>query len=242
MLPTNINDVIFSSNGDKLLMSSIINGSIAFPSDAIKAMLLYGRYGTGKTTLALMIPTFLELLSASEQELLEYDWCYSYIGKNISVTPNNKGKTKISPQSLLYLNCGEINKATAGMFDILNSFIKRYLGNICPASSKVHIILDEIDCLDKHQQDKLKGFVTSTPSFVVFYMTTNNIQQVNKGLQSRSHLLLMDGINANNKELYIEILRKEFKHLNKYTNAQLEKWLSSTEGDWRDIEKGVFRL
>ena len=73
-------------------------------------------------------------------------------------------------------------------------------------------------------------------------MTTNNIQQVNKGLQSRSHLVLMDGVNANNKALYIEILRKEFTHLNNYTDAQLEKWLISTEGDWRDIEKGVFRL
>lgn len=242
MLPTNINDVIFSSHGDKMLMSAIINGTLTFPSDAVKSMLFYGRYGTGKTMLALMVPTFLEMLAATDEELAEHDWCYSYIGKNISVTPDNIDKPQITPQSLLYLNCGEVNKATAGMFDILNSFIKRYLGSLCPASNKIHIILDEIDCLDKHQQDKLKGFVTSTPSYVVFYMTTNNIQQVNKGLQSRSHLVLMDGVNANNKALYIEILRKEFTHLNNYTDAQLEKWLISTEGDWRDIEKGVFRL
>ena len=58
--PQNLNDIVFESPAEQLKISSIANGHIKFPNAGKTGVLLHGEPGTGKTTLAAIMPSLLE--------------------------------------------------------------------------------------------------------------------------------------------------------------------------------------
>lgn len=58
--PKTIDDIIFGNNESKLRIEEIVGGAEALPSGGKSAILLYGVFGTGKTTLAKMLPNHIE--------------------------------------------------------------------------------------------------------------------------------------------------------------------------------------
>ena len=58
--PKTLNDIIFGSNESKLRIYDIVTGAEAIPSNGKSAILLYGTWGTGKTTTAKMLPNAIE--------------------------------------------------------------------------------------------------------------------------------------------------------------------------------------
>ena len=64
--PTTIDDIIFGSSESKLRIEDIVSGAEALPSCGKSAILLYGVFGTGKTTLAKMLPNAIEQGKTSE--------------------------------------------------------------------------------------------------------------------------------------------------------------------------------
>lgn len=59
-LPKTINNIVFGSQDSQAIIEDIITGRKAFPAFGKNAILLYGVWGTGKTTLAKMLPTSIE--------------------------------------------------------------------------------------------------------------------------------------------------------------------------------------
>jgi DNA polymerase III gamma/tau subunit len=59
-LPKTISDIVFGSQDSQAIVEDIITGRKAFPVFGKNAILLYGIWGTGKTTLAKMLPTSIE--------------------------------------------------------------------------------------------------------------------------------------------------------------------------------------
>ena len=57
--PTTLDDVVISNKNAKVRLEQIVNGSIPFP-DFKTGILLWGTWGTGKTTLARILPDLLE--------------------------------------------------------------------------------------------------------------------------------------------------------------------------------------
>ena len=58
--PKTIDDIIFGNNESKLRIKDIVSGTEALPYCGKSAILLYGVFGTGKTTLAKMLPNHIE--------------------------------------------------------------------------------------------------------------------------------------------------------------------------------------
>jgi replication-associated recombination protein RarA len=58
--PQTIAEVVFGNNESRLLIEDIVNGVLPFPFEGKTGILLYGTFGTGKTTLARMLPAMIE--------------------------------------------------------------------------------------------------------------------------------------------------------------------------------------
>ena len=58
--PQTINEVVFGNNESRLLIEDIVSGILPFPFEGKTGILLYGTFGTGKTTLARILPEAIE--------------------------------------------------------------------------------------------------------------------------------------------------------------------------------------
>ncbi len=58
--PTSINDIVYHSVTERQMILDIANGFMPFPSSGKNGILLYGIFGTGKTTLARLLPDAIE--------------------------------------------------------------------------------------------------------------------------------------------------------------------------------------
>ena len=74
--PQTIDDIIFGNNESKLRIEDIVSGTEALPHCGKSAILLYGVFGTGKTTLAKMLPNHIEF-GKTQEELV---WPEEFIG------------------------------------------------------------------------------------------------------------------------------------------------------------------
>jgi DNA polymerase III delta prime subunit len=58
--PTNLDDIVYRSITEQILIKAIASGQMQFPIAGKNGILLYGIYGTGKTTLARLLPDAIE--------------------------------------------------------------------------------------------------------------------------------------------------------------------------------------
>jgi len=58
--PQNISEIVFGNDESRLVIEDIVSGDLPFPFGGKTGILLYGTFGTGKTTLARMLPEAIE--------------------------------------------------------------------------------------------------------------------------------------------------------------------------------------
>lgn len=59
--PKTPEDIVFASDATRDLVLDLISGKAAFPAYGCNGIILYGPYGTGKSTLAAMLPDAIEM-------------------------------------------------------------------------------------------------------------------------------------------------------------------------------------
>jgi len=64
--PTSIDHIIFGNEDSRDRIYDIVNGNEVLPSTGVTGILLYGIYGTGKTTLAKLLPQAIERVKAND--------------------------------------------------------------------------------------------------------------------------------------------------------------------------------
>ena len=74
--PNQIGDIIWGNTESRLRIEDIVSGAEALPYCGKSAILLYGVFGTGKTTLAKMLPNAIEKGRTGD----ELGWEYDFIG------------------------------------------------------------------------------------------------------------------------------------------------------------------
>ena len=72
--PATVNDIVYGSEESKLRIEEIVDGHIPFPFFGKCAILLYGTFGTGKTTLAKIIPNAIEVGKTKEELAMEAEF------------------------------------------------------------------------------------------------------------------------------------------------------------------------
>ena len=71
--PQNLNDIIFGNPESKLRIYDIVTGAEALPHCGKSGIVLYGAWGTGKTTVATMLPDAIEKGRTQEELTMSAD-------------------------------------------------------------------------------------------------------------------------------------------------------------------------
>jgi replication-associated recombination protein RarA len=114
--PKTINDIIWGNAESRLRIEDIVSGAEALPYCGKSAILLYGVYGTGKTTLANLLPNAIEKGKADEDLAIEADFIGCQQGFNgpqvMSLIERVLSKTSFNASGLHYFVLEEVDNLT----------------------------------------------------------------------------------------------------------------------------------
>jgi replication-associated recombination protein RarA len=114
--PKTINDIIWGNAESRLRIEDIVSGTEALPYCGKSAILLYGVYGTGKTTLANMLPNAIEKGRADEDLAVEADFIACQQGFNgpqvMSLIEKVLSKASFNASGLHYFVLDEVDNLT----------------------------------------------------------------------------------------------------------------------------------
>ena len=240
MLPANIDDVVLTHSAEERHIKRLVMGKLSFPNHAKSGLLLYGKYGTGKTTLAHLLAVLLEHLHADDSDKTSYNWCYDYRSTQVSVTPAQSAMPHVTPASFTLINCGKHHSnSSTSVVQRIEDISRNSLKYGCVAGSFNHFVLDELDCWSAAAQANLKGLITDSPAWNIFYVTTNKRYDIDEGIISRCINVELNGGEA---EQHLRVLRQHYEHLANYTDEQLTSVVTASGGDWRELEDAACRL
>lgn len=79
LTPKDLGDIVFGNEQSKPKLEHLVTGSIPFPAVGKCGILLYGVWGTGKTTLAKMIPDLMEIARVNNTANWQFNQCMAGI-------------------------------------------------------------------------------------------------------------------------------------------------------------------
>lgn len=114
--PKTINDIIWGNAESRLRIEDIVSGAEALPYCGKSAILLYGAFGTGKTTLANLLPNAIEKGRADEDLAIDADFIACQQGFNgpqvMSLIERVLSKTSFNSSGLHYFVLDEVDNLT----------------------------------------------------------------------------------------------------------------------------------
>jgi replication-associated recombination protein RarA len=127
--PQTINEVVFGNDQSRLLVEDIVSGVLPFPFGGKTGILIYGAHGTGKTTLARILPEAIEQGQTGEALSVDADFFGCQQGST-GITFNNAVRKQLNVISFnascndyfIFDEVDNLSKtAQSGLKTILNS-------------------------------------------------------------------------------------------------------------------------
>ena len=114
--PKTIKDIIWGNAESRLRIEDIVSGAEALPYCGKSAILLYGAFGTGKTTLANLLPNAIEKGRADQDLAIDADFIACQQGFNgpqvMSLIERVLSKTSFNASGLHYFVLDEVDNLT----------------------------------------------------------------------------------------------------------------------------------
>jgi DNA polymerase III delta prime subunit len=212
--PRSIDDFAFSTTRDCQLLKCILDGKLPFPLGGKNGICFWGGYGTGKTTLAKLMPVLLEAAGALQpvRQNAPFDARYKKYEFNRCGTGAKGAITLIGIES----RCNDVHCQPTD-------------------SGWNYEILDEADLMQQPTQAAMKSIMTSATS-TVFLLTTNHIDKIDNGIKDRCHLIEMNApTSAQIVELSCRVLRQLGLTEVEIQRTNLASIAASCRGSWREL-------
>lgn len=114
--PQKVGDIIWGNDESRLRIEDIVSGAEALPYCGKSAILLYGVFGTGKTTLAKMLPEAIEMGRTGQSLAIEADFIGCQQGFNgpqvMVLIEKVLSKTSFNASGLHYFILDEVDNLT----------------------------------------------------------------------------------------------------------------------------------
>jgi len=114
--PKTIDDIIFGNTESRLRIEDIVSNAEAIPSSGKSAILLYGAFGTGKTTLAKMLPNSIEYSKTKEELIWPEEFIACQQGFNgpqvIALIDGILNRSSLNISGLHYIILDEVDNLT----------------------------------------------------------------------------------------------------------------------------------
>jgi DNA polymerase III delta prime subunit len=175
LTPNCLDDFLFSNAKDRQILELILQRRLPFPFGGKSGVLLHGTWGTGKSTLAQLLPSLLEAAFSQTWDLAQG------VGQMPAPTPDHC--------HVKLFRCGGGLSITEITQTVSNYNSRMPVWHF---SQHDYFVFDELDKLTLGAQQSLKS--TMDLKRCLFFMTTNYLSKIDAGIVSRCHLIEMNQV------------------------------------------------